>query len=210
MSCPTLPSLGRPQAAEQRMFEAGERLRTSMRERSPPASSDGHRHSHHAKAAPAPTIPLALPPPALFTCTVGRQRSSARYLLMGSNEVASLLMALADAVSRKGAAAQPDGQGAQRVSPQGSDRRAADGASRAMQGAMEADPRLKRVRARTATGAVTAVCGCGTFDMFDDFTSLLRADAQVVRNRDAALSSSGSVVGGDSGYGSSLPGAASS
>ncbi|CAG9463814.1 unnamed protein product [Pedinophyceae sp. YPF-701] len=43
-----------------------------------------------------PAAPIAhVPPRHLFTCTVGRQRSNARYLLNGSSEVASLLQVLA-------------------------------------------------------------------------------------------------------------------
>lgn len=82
----------REQPSEQRMIEAGERLRRG----SPKDSLDLARgdHSHVLR------IPMALPPPALFTCTVGRQRSSARFLLMGSNEVATLLATLGDAVQQ--------------------------------------------------------------------------------------------------------------
>ncbi len=36
-------------------------------------------------------LPLRLPPEHLFTCTVGRQQSKARYTLSGSAEVSALL-----------------------------------------------------------------------------------------------------------------------
>ncbi|KAK9862009.1 hypothetical protein WJX84_008603 [Apatococcus fuscideae] len=43
----------------------------------------------------AMALPLSLPPPHLYTCTIGRKRSQARWLLNGSNDVGSLLARLA-------------------------------------------------------------------------------------------------------------------
>ena len=80
----------RGSAKEQSGTEAQRWAERIQRGGSPRASVDADRAS---EAAPA--LPMALPPPSLFTCTVGRQRSSARFLLMGSNEVASLLDCLA-------------------------------------------------------------------------------------------------------------------
>ncbi|KAK9828321.1 hypothetical protein WJX74_008705 [Apatococcus lobatus] len=43
----------------------------------------------------AMSLPLHLPPQHLYTCTIGRKRSQARWLLNGSNDVGSLLSRLA-------------------------------------------------------------------------------------------------------------------
>ena len=48
---------------------------------------------------------LPLPPPALFTCTVGRKRSQARYFLPGAGDVADLLASLAADATERAAAA---------------------------------------------------------------------------------------------------------
>ncbi|KAL0043722.1 hypothetical protein WJX82_000124 [Trebouxia sp. C0006] len=46
-----------------------------------------------------PPLPMKLPPKHLYTCTVGRNRSQARFFVHGSTEIAALLAELADASS---------------------------------------------------------------------------------------------------------------
>ncbi|BDA46931.1 probable alpha,alpha-trehalose-phosphate synthase [UDP-for [Coccomyxa sp. Obi] len=69
-----------------------------------------HGHHHHRSSSELdslhssgslsmdkpPPVPLRLPPEHLFTCTVGRNRSQARYFLNGSSEVGALLADLAE------------------------------------------------------------------------------------------------------------------
>jgi len=83
----------------------------------PAVAAVAHHHHHHATAtagtgAATPPTPASadwagasllpfLPPANLFTLTVGRKRSQARYFLSGSTDVAELLMSVSEATARK-------------------------------------------------------------------------------------------------------------
>ena len=60
-----------------------------------PTQGSAHKEGGHTvRDTTVPKMPVVhLPPRHLYTCTVGRQRSNARFLLNGSGEVAHLLQA---------------------------------------------------------------------------------------------------------------------
>ncbi|KAL3135793.1 Trehalose-6-P synthase/phosphatase complex synthase subunit [Trebouxia sp. C0010 RCD-2024] len=67
------------------------------------APAPTHSYSSFSSGLPRPLelppLPLKLPPKHLYTCTVGRNRSQARFFVHGSTEIAALLAELADASS---------------------------------------------------------------------------------------------------------------